>query len=204
MSFVYDHVEQYRSQVRKTKNVPLSSLFELDASDVGANNTHKKQQILKVVEEAQKEISSQLMRARHAKSADKLIYREKAQKAYENCLSAVSKLIQNEHILCMLLKELDKGKDSKYGVTKYRHLLFASMLYEKRMLKKVKGMYERTSPELLFLDASPEAAYGYVTESLYGFPHVLRGQENLHLPSELRYHRECTGYEQQHRQEICR
>ena len=185
MSFVYDHVEQYRSQVRKTKNVPLSSLFELDASDVGANDTHKKQQILKAVEEAQKEISSQLMRARHAKSADKLIYREKAQKAYENCLSAVSKLIQNEHILCMLLKELDKGKDSKYGVTKYRHLLFASMLYEKekRMLKKVKGMYERTYPELLFLDASPEAAYGYVTENLYGFPHVIMDMQ-MQKPTE--------------------
>ena len=185
MSFVYDHVEQYRSKVRKTKNVPLSSLFELDASDTGANDTHKKQQILKVVEEAQKEISLQLMRARHAKRADKLIYREKAQRAYENCLSAVSKLIQNEHILCMLLKELDKGKDSKYGVTKYRHLLFASMLYEKekRMLKKVKGMYERTYPELLFLDASPEASYGYVTESLYGFPHVIMDMQ-IQKPTE--------------------
>lgn len=51
-------------------------------SDTGANDTHKKQQILKVVEEAQKEISAQLMRARHAKSVDKLIYREKAQRAY--------------------------------------------------------------------------------------------------------------------------
>lgn len=185
MSFVYDCVEGYRSQVRKTKNVPLSSLFELNASDTGANDTHKKQQILKTVEEAQKEISSQLMRARHARSADKVIYREKAQEAYERCFSAVSKLIQNEHILCMLLKELDKGKDSKYGVMKYRHLLFASMLYESenRMLKKVKGMYERTYPELRFLDASPEEAFGYVTESIYGFPHVIMDMQ-MQKPTE--------------------
>ena len=48
------------------------------------------------------------------------------------------------------------------GVITVTALLFASMLYEKekRMLKKVKGMYERTYPELLFLDASPEAATG--------------------------------------------
>jgi len=185
MSFVYNCVENYRSQVRKTKNVPLSSLFELDALDTGSNDTHKKQQILKTAEEAQKEISAQLMRARHAKSADKIIYREKAQAVYESCLSAVSKLIQNEHILCMLLKELDKGKDSKYGVTKYRHLLFACMLYEseKRMLKKVKGMYDRTYPELLFLDDSPEAAFGYVTESIYGFPHIIMDMQ-MQKPTE--------------------
>jgi hypothetical protein len=173
MSFLYDIVEGYKSQVKKTRNVPLSDLFELDAKDSGANDTHKKQNIIKIVSEAEKEIRVLRLKAEKADDGDRAIYLEKAEEIFERCLSAVSKNIANEHILCMLLKELDKKKDKI--VSRCRHLLFACLLYEEkhRLLNKVKGARDFIYPELVFWNDDPGEAWNLITENILGYLHVV-------------------------------
>ena len=173
MSFLYDIVEGYKSQVKKTRNIPLSDLFELDAKDSGANDTHKKQNIIKIVSEAERSIRIQMLKAQRADERDRSIYLEKAEEIFERCLSAVSKNIANEHILCMLLKELDKKKDST--VSRCRHLLFACLLYEekRRLLNKVKGAHDFIYPELVFWNEDPGEAWNLITENILGYLHVI-------------------------------
>ena len=173
MSFLYDIVEGYKSQVKKTRNIPLSDLFELDAKDSGANDTHKKQNIIKIVSEAERSIRIQMLKAQRADERDRSIYLEKAEEVFERGLSAVSKNIANEHILCMLLKELDKKKDST--VSRCRHLLFACLLYEekRRLLNKVKGAHDFIYPELVFWNEDPGEAWNLITENILGYLHVV-------------------------------
>ena len=173
MSFLYDIVEGYKSQVKKTRNVPLSELFELDAKDCGANDTHKKQNIIKIVSEAEKAIRVLMLKAQSAEDDDKAIFMEKAQEIFERCISAVSKNVVNDHILCLLLKELDKKKDS--AVSRFRHLLFACLVYEdgRRLLSKVKGARDYIYPELVFWNDDPGEAWNLITENILGYLHVI-------------------------------
>ncbi|MBO5416693.1 MAG: hypothetical protein J6A83_08710 [Clostridia bacterium] len=173
MSFLYDIVEGYKSKVRKTKNVPLTDLFELDAKDSGANDTHKKQNIIKIVSEAEKAIRTLMMKAKKAEDGDRAIYVEKAQEIFERTLSAVSKNIVNDHILCLLLKELDKKKDS--SVSRFRHLLFACLVYEdgRRLLSKVKGVRDYIYSELVLWNDDPDEAWNLITENILGYLHVI-------------------------------
>jgi hypothetical protein len=173
MSFLYDIVEGYKSQVKKTKNIPLMDLFELDASDSGANDTHKKQNIIKIVSESEKAIRVLMLKAQNAEDDDKAIFMEKAQEIFERCLSAMSKNVVNDHILCLLLKELDKRKDS--SVSRCRHLLFACLLYEdgRRLLSKVKGARDYIYPELVFWNDDPGEAWNLITENILGYLHVI-------------------------------
>ena len=173
MSFLYDIVEGYKSRVKKTKNVLLTDLFEFDASDSGANDTHKKQNIIKIVSEAEKDIRVLTLKAQRADDGDREIFMEKAQEIFERSLSAVSKNVVNDHVLCLLLKELDKKKDSK--VSRFRHLLFACLVYEdgKRLLSKVKGARDYIYPELVFWNDDPGEAWNLITENILGFLHVI-------------------------------
>ena len=173
MSFLYDIVEGYKSKVKKTRNIPLMDLFELDASDSGANDTHKKQNIIKIVSEAEKAIRVLMLKVQNAEDDDKAIFMEKAQEIFERCLSAVSKNVVNDHILCLLLKELDKKKDS--AVSRCRHLLFTSLLYEdgRRLLSKVKGVRDYIYPELVFWNDDPGEAWNLITENILGYLHVI-------------------------------
>ena len=92
---------------------------------------------------------------------------------FERTLSAVSKNIVNDHILCLLLKELDKKKDS--AVSRFRHLLFACLVYEdsRRLLSKVKGARDYIYPELVFWNDDPDEAWNLITENILGYLHVI-------------------------------
>ena len=148
-------------------------LFELDASDSGDNDTHKKQNIIKIVSEAEKTIRVLMLKAQSAEDDNKAIFMEKAQEIFERCLSAVNKNVVNDHILYLLLKELDKKKDS--AVSRCRNLLFACLVYEdgRRLLSKVKGARDYIYPELVFWSDDPGEAWNFITENILGFLHVI-------------------------------
>ena len=173
MSFVYDAVNAYRGKAKSVKTVPLSELFTLDAGDCGVNDTHKKQNIIKAVTEAFSQITALQTVASKCEEDEKAIYRNEAQEIYLKCLEKVSKNVVNDHILAMLLSEIDHPDDSRYEIKSCRYFLFSCLLYEenRRLLSKVKTPEDyvpydliRVEPELV-----PE---GYRTEWIYGFPHA--------------------------------
>ena len=173
MAFVQDAVENYSGRAAYTKTVPLSELFGLDAADAGVNDTHKKQNIIVAVKEAHTKITAMQTAMKSADDDEKLILCEEANEVYLKCLETVSRNVVNDHILCMLLSEIDHPDKSKYGVKSARHLLLASLLYEKnrRLLSRLKTIEGFTPYDLVRVNPE-EIPAGYRTESIYGFPHA--------------------------------
>ena len=172
MAFVHDAVAAFPGRAAYTKNIPLSELFELDATDAGANDTHKKQNIIKAVKEAHTKITAMQTAMKNADDDEKLILCGEANEVYTECLEKVSKNVVNDHILCMLLSEIDHPDKSKYDIKSVRYLLFASLLYEdnRRLLSKIKTVEGFEPYDLVRVD--PESVpEGYRTEDIYGFPH---------------------------------
>ena len=68
---------------------------------------------------------------------------------------------------------LDKKEDN--AVSKFRHLLFTSLLYEEkhRLLDKVKGAHDYVYPELVLFDGDPSEAWNLITENILGYLHVI-------------------------------
>ena len=58
MAYIYDLVTKYRGKAKRTKTIPLSELFALSVSDLGANDTHKKQNVITAVKDAYAKINS--------------------------------------------------------------------------------------------------------------------------------------------------
>ena len=172
MAFVHDAVASHTGRAAYTKTIPLSELFELDATDAGANDTHKKQNIIAAVKEAHTKITAMQTAMKEADDDEKLILCDEANEVYQTCLKIVSKNVVNDHILCMLLSEIDQPDKSKYDIKSARYLLFASLLYEdnRRLLSKIKTVEGFVPYDLVRVDPEivPE---GYRTEDIYGFPH---------------------------------
>ena len=172
MSFVHDAVASHNGRAAYTKTIPLSELFELDPTDAGANDTHKKQNIIAAVTEAHTKITTMQTAMKDADDDEKLILCGEANEVYQTCLKTVSKNVANDHILCMLLSEIDHPEKSKYGIKSCRHLLLACLLYEenRRLLSKIKTVEGFEPYDLVRVD--PESVpEGYRTEDIYGFPH---------------------------------
>ena len=172
MAFVHDAVDAFPGRAAYTRTLSLSDLFELDASDAGANDTHKKQNIIKAVKEAHTKITAMQTAMKEASDDEKLILCDEANEVYTKCLEKVSKNVVNDHILCMLLSEIDHPDKSKYDIKSARYLLFAGLLYEdnRRLLSKIKTVEGFEPYDLVRVD--PESVpEGYRTEDIYGFPH---------------------------------
>ena len=173
MAFVHDAADAFAGRAAYTRTLPVSELFELDPTDAGQNDTHKKQNIIKAVKDAHTKITAMQTAMKNASDDEKMILCEEANEVYQACLKTVSRNVVNDHILCMLIDEIDHPDKSKYDIKSARHLLFASLLYEdsRRLLSKLKTVEDyapydliRVEPELV-----PE---GYRTEWIYGFPHA--------------------------------
>ena len=176
LSFLYDIISSYSERSTYTERIPLSEMFELDENDKGDNDTHKKQNIIEAVQSAQKKILSLKMQMQNDRFAEREIYCEKQEAVFAECLSTVSKNIVNDHILSMLLRELDKkpSEKSKYALRGCRSLLFACMLYggERRLLSKVKTVEGYYPEDLVYYIEDPDTTEFYDIDYIYGYPHV--------------------------------
>ena len=173
MAFVHDAVDAFAGRAAYTRTLPVSELFELDPTDAGQNDTHKKQNIIKAVKDAHTKITAMQTAMKNASDDEKMILCEEANEVYQACLKTVSRNVANDHILCMLIDEIDHPDKSKYDIKSARHLLFASLLYEdsRRLLSKLKTPEDYVPYDLIRveLELVPE---GYRTEWIYGFPHA--------------------------------
>ena len=109
---------------------------------------------------------------KNADEDEKRILCDEANEVYLKCLKTVSKNIVNDHILGMLLSEIDHPEKSKYGIKSARHLLLACLLYEenRRLISRLKETEGFVPYDLVRVDPE-KVPDGYRTESVYGFPH---------------------------------
>ena len=168
MAYVYDLVTKYRGKVNRTKTILISELFALDSSDCGANDTHKKQNIIAAVKDAYAKITSLQTAGSKCHREEKEYYREKTQEIYVKCLDTVSKNAVNDHILTMLLSEIDHPDSSRYGIKSCRFFLFSCLLYEKnrRLLSRVKTPKGYKAVDIHSLEVVDDD-----TEYIFGYPH---------------------------------
>lgn len=86
----------------------MFELFELDPTDAGQNDTHKKQNIIKAVKDAHTKITAMQTAMKNAPDDENMILCEEANEVYQACLKTVSRNVANDHILCMLIDEMPK------------------------------------------------------------------------------------------------
>lgn len=113
MAFVHDAVDAFAGRAAYMRTLPLS---ELDPTDAGQNDTHKKQNIIKAVKEVHTKITAMQTAMKYASDDEKMILCEEANEVYQACLKTVSRNVANDHILCMLIDEIDHPDKSKYDI----------------------------------------------------------------------------------------
>lgn len=178
MSFIFDAVESCNNRSAKTQTVKLIDLFDLDVTDNDANDTHRKQKIIRTVKDAYAQI--QHLQIGMKKDDEKQYQKEKADELFTKCLEVASKHIVNDHILHMILKEIDNDKKEKYDIGSAKSFLFAVLLYEKnkRLLNKVKGMDSHIFSELMLYENEDDGNM-FVTETIYGHRHIIYDFETM-------------------------
>ena len=134
MAFVHDAADAFAGRAAYTRTLPVSELFELDPTDAGQNDTHKKQNIIKAVKDAHTKITAMQTAMKNASDDEKMILCEEANEVYQACLKTVSRNVANDHILgkektvettagCILrlkinIAVLDINGEAWYNVTK--------------------------------------------------------------------------------------
>ena len=171
MAYIYDAVENFSMQSLKRKRVPLRELFDLDVSDADTNDSKRKRKIIETVHEAYK-----AMRQYNEDDNDednKEISLKERKKIFSECLELVSKNVVNDHVLHLILNELD-SKD-KSMVTEAKSMLFACILYEGsgRLLSKVKTPEGYKCVDFKVFTGTKEDMENYFFEDLYDFPHYI-------------------------------
>ena len=172
MSIIYDFVTKYEPYRLPKRKVKLSDLFVLDESDGDSNDYHRKKNIIATVQKAEDDIRH--LRIKESKSPDdaKAILRAEMQAILDECLKVVARNVSNDHVLGLLLRELDSGE--KNDVSKIKSFIFACLLFEKngRLLSKVKTPEGYHYTELKFA-TDENIERDEVFENIYGYPHVI-------------------------------
>ena len=182
MCHIYDIVESLNTRSEYTHLVKFRDLFELDASDCDSNDSHRKKNVIDAVLKAGAEIRSIKIRAQNKKDKDRRGLIAQADEVFKDCIKTVSKYIVNDHVLHLLLTELDLSTKSKSGVSSVKTLLFACLIYEEsgRLLSRMKDAENYQADDLLFHQYFPELKEDAYTEYLFGhkYVHVVLGKSN--------------------------
>ena len=174
MSFVYDAVDEDKGRAPRSKNVYYTELFDLDfeKGDPTGAFAKRRDAILSFVEEAQNKIRHLNFISSKKNRTEKLLAIEEAEALFEECKKKIEKSA-DDHVYALLLRELDKGEESKKRVTSFHALLFAVMCYanEGYLLKKLK------KPTCEMLDLYPIAEGAWSDDLpdkvfVYGHPFV--------------------------------
>ena len=172
MSIIYDFVTKYEPYRLPKRKVKLSDLFVLEESDGDSNDYHRKKNIIVAVQKAEDDIRYLHIRESKAQGDAKAILRAEMQTILDECLKVVARNASNDHVLGLLLRELDSGE--KKEISQIKSFLFACLLFEKngRLLSKVKTPEDYHYTELkLATDENVER--DDMIEIIYGHPHVI-------------------------------
>ena len=172
MSIIYDFVTKYEPYRLPKRKVKLSDLFALDESDSDSNDYHRKKNIIVAVQKAEDDIRHLRIRESQAQGDVKAIIRVEMQSILDECMKVVARNVSNDHVLGLLLRELDLGE--KKEISQIKSFLFACLLFEKngRLLSKVKTPEDYHYTELK-LATDENIARGDMLEVIYGYDHVI-------------------------------
>ena len=172
MSIIYDFVTKYEPYRLPKRKVKLSNLFALDESDSDSNDYHRKKNIIVAVQKAEDDIRHLRIRESKAQGDAKLILRAEMQAILDECLKVVARNASSDHVLGLILRELDSGE--KNDVSKIKSFIFACLLFEKngRLFSKVKTPEGYHYTELK-LATDENVTRGDMLEVIYGYPHVV-------------------------------
>ena len=155
----------------------ISDLFTLNESEGDSNDYHRKKNIITAVQKAEDEIRHLRIKASKLGDDSKIIFEIEMDKKISECLKVVSRNVSNDHVLALILKEIDSGE--KKEITEIKSLLFACLLFEKngRLLSKVKTPESYSYAELK-LATEQNVEQNEITENIYGYPHVIKVDGN--------------------------
>ena len=149
MSYVYDEVKNDNARAVRVENVPYVSFFEIDydKKDPTGAFTKRRDSVLEFVKTNQEKIRRLNFILKSMDRLERAILMEEINELYNECKEKIAS-VANDHLYALLLLELDKGKESKKGITSFNALLFASMCYAndgylmKKLKKPQKEMYD--------------------------------------------------------------
>ena len=147
-------------------------MFELDTSDSDSNDSHRKKNVIDTVNSAYKIIHSLKIQAKGREDNERHILLDEADRIFKECLKTVSKYIVNDHVLHLLLKEIDDDSDKLISGAKT--FLFACLIYEKsrRLISRI-IVYEDYMPEdLVYYPEVADTREMFAVNYLYNRPFV--------------------------------
>ena len=177
MSYIYEFVSDYAPYRIPPRKVKLSDLFTLNESEGDSNDYHRKKNIITAVQKAEDEIRHLRIKASKLGDDSKIIFEIEMDEKISECLKVVSRNVSNDHVLALILKEIDSGE--KKEITEIKSLLFACLLFEEngRLLSKVKTPEGYSYAELK-LATEQNVERNEITENIYGYPHVIKVDGN--------------------------
>ena len=174
MSYVHDIVDNMESHVPSVKKIPLTELFDLEPGKDDGNDSRRKRKIIDTVVYTRNMLSVNRI-TDEMSDGERLIVGEKRKKLFDDCLETVSRNAVNDHVLYMLLRELDGVGNFPSKVSSAKSLLFACLLYESsgRLLSKIKTTEGYQYSELKLYEGASIDRDDYTIDYIYGYAHAI-------------------------------
>ena len=175
MSYVHDIVDNMESHVPSVKKIPLTELFDLEPGKDDGNDSRRKRKIIDTVVYTHNRLSVNRI-TDDMSDGERIAVSEIRKQLFEDCLETVSRNAVNDHVLYMLLRELDGMGNFKSKVSSAKSLLFACLLYESsgRLLSKIKTPEGYQYAELNVYMGEDEERNKYTTDYIYGYVHTIK------------------------------
>ncbi len=186
LSYVYDNITSYPYRAPRSKDLPLVELFDFATNDDDGNDGHRKDAIISAVIAAGIKLRKINQDAHDADEDIKNALYAEANRIFEECFKKVSKKIKSDHVLYLILKELEK-KDSKYKIRMHASLLLAMLIYEPnaRLTQRIKNFGNYQCENLKYYDKDKDENYdpsiNYEIRYVYDHPHRVMHVQKMEL-----------------------
>lgn len=172
MAFVYDTIENFKGRGASSHRINLYDMFELDTSDSDSNDSHRKKNVIDTVNSVYKIIHSLKIQAKGREDNERQILLDEADRIFKECLKTVSKYIVNDHVLHLLLKEIDDDSDKLIAGAKT--FLFACLIYEKnrRLISRIIADENYVPEDLVYYPEVADTREMFAVNYLYNRPFV--------------------------------
>jgi len=172
MAFVYDIIENFKGRGTSSRRIKLYDLFALDTSDSDSNDSHRKKRVIESVNSAYGKIHSLKMRAQNKEDNERQILLDEANKIFNDYLETVSRYIVNDHVLHLLLKEIDS--DAAKLIAGAKTLLFACLIYEKnrRLISRIIVDENYVPEDLVYYPEVADTRERFAVNYLYNRPFI--------------------------------